>query len=88
MLPLLYWKSFKPEDNRYRYYTLSISIEQDLWGQPAVVCRWGRLWGRSRERIRWDKTIAELSALVAATHRIRVRHGYSLTKGNLQLFSA
>ena len=86
MVPLLCWKSIRPQDNRCRYYALS--IEQDLWGQPAVVCRWGRLSGQARERISWDRTIAGLSALVAETHRTRLRHGYSLTRGELQPFKA
>lgn len=82
---LLCWKSVRPKDNRYRYYTLS--IEQDLWGQPAVVSRWGRLWsGRSMERISYCQTVAELSALVTATHLNRLRHGYDLTRGELHLF--
>lgn len=86
MMPLLFWKSIKPAENRYRYYTLS--IEQDLWGQPAVVCRWGRMCGGSGERISWDETVAGLRELVGATHRTRLRHGYRLTRDNLRLPSA
>ena len=86
MIPILCWKSVRPQENRHRYYCLS--VEPDLWGRLGVVSRWGRLWsGQSMERISYCKTRAELSALVTATHVNRLRHGYDLTSGELQLFS-
>ncbi len=79
----LLWESVKPEENRYRFYSLSIG--PDLWGEPCLVSRWGRLWGSpSREAFNWPEAEGEVQVIVQATHRNRLRHGYRLVKGNLQ----
>jgi predicted DNA-binding WGR domain protein len=79
----LCWKSIRPEENRYRFY--SLSVQQDLWGRPCVILRWGRIWGGSREKLVWIKTTEELKRLVAETHVNRSRHGYTLVQKGTKL---
>ena len=89
MKQLLCWKSIRPRENRYRYYSLSIG--PDLWGRPCVIRRWGRIWGGAREKYTWTETEAELDRIVGETHLNRLRHGYRLVRGSepdYELFTA
>ena len=37
----LTWQSIDPAANRYRCFVLR--VDEDLWGNPCVVRRWGRI---------------------------------------------
>ncbi|HED03783.1 MAG TPA: hypothetical protein ENI60_03330 [Candidatus Fraserbacteria bacterium] len=73
---LLRWQSIHPEENRYRCYSLSVG--PDLWGQPCVIRRWGRLWGGASEQFTWVSSEDELLDLIRETQLSRSRHGYRL----------
>jgi predicted DNA-binding WGR domain protein len=75
----LCWKSIRPEENRYRYY--SLTVDRDLWGELCLVRRWGRIWSGSREVYAWPETEAEVDRIVRETHLSRSRHGYRLIRG-------
>lgn len=84
-LPLrLSWRSIRPQENRYRFYTLWVA--PDLWGRLCVVRRWGRLTSGSKAKFTWIESDEELHALVRHTHRNRTLHGYRLTQGDLSRF--
>ena len=61
----LLWESIKPEENRYRFYSLSVG--PDLWGDPCLVSRWGRLWeSSSREAFNWPEAEAEVQIIMSS----------------------
>jgi predicted DNA-binding WGR domain protein len=65
-----------PAKNAYRFYTLS--LEPTLFGDVALVRRWGRIGTRGRQIIELHPDIH--SAFRAFQHHqtIRQRHGYRL----------
>ena len=70
------WRSIQPERNRYRFYVLEVS--KDLWGQPCMVRRWGRIWGGTREKHMWVESEDELKRAIRSVILARERHGYRL----------
>src|SRR3982751_1362275 len=42
-------RRFEPEQNVARFYALM--IERDLFGRIVLVCHWGRVGSRGRERL-------------------------------------
>jgi predicted DNA-binding WGR domain protein len=73
---LAIWHSIDPERNRYRFYVLS--VEKDLWGQTCLVQRWGRIGGRTKEKI---TAVADGNDIRQVAHGIfqrRMWHGYEL----------
>lgn len=75
------WQSVKPEENRFRYY--SISIGEDLWGEEVLVKRWGRIGGRKSENYIWPDSHRELVELIDRIKKQRNKHGYELNQGIL-----
>lgn len=82
----LSWHSIRPEENRYRYYSLIIG--PDLWGQQCIIRRWGRIWGGNREKFIWVDEEPQITDIIRETNTNRLRHGYRLRKGDLGLFEA
>ena len=72
------WKSIKPEENRYRHY--SLRLEKDLWGDEVLIKRWGRLNERKRENYFWVKDQGDLLRKIEEVADIREMHGYRLKK--------
>ncbi|MFP4647438.1 MAG: WGR domain-containing protein [Candidatus Acetothermia bacterium] len=72
------WKSIKPEENRYRHY--SLKLEEDLWGNEMLVKRWGRIGGRKREAYFWLESHQELLEKIEEVAGKRVDHGYRAEK--------
>ena len=75
------WKSIRPEENRYRFY--SLSVQRDLWGKWGVVRCWGRIGGGSKERYLWPEREEEVQDIFRAVHQSRLRHGYTLVRGSI-----
>ncbi|MFB6273428.1 MAG: WGR domain-containing protein [Salinibacter sp.] len=77
-LPLkLTWQSIDPAQNRYRYYVLR--VDEDLWGHPCIIRRWGRIGAHSlQERYIWPASEAELERGIRQICRAREYHGYEL----------
>jgi len=75
------WRSVKPEENRFRFYSLSLG--QDLWGEEVLVKRWGRIGGRKRETYLWPEDHQELLELIDDIKERRNEHGYQLERGVL-----
>ncbi|MBS3792158.1 WGR domain-containing protein [Candidatus Bipolaricaulota bacterium] len=73
------WRSVKPEENRFRFY--SISLGEDLWGEEVLVKRWGRIGERKRENYIWPDSHQELINLIDDIKEDRNNHGYELDKG-------
>lgn len=73
----LTWQSIDPAQNRYRYFVLR--VDEDLWGNPCVVRRWGRIGAESlRERYVWPASEAALERWVRHIGRAREYNGYQL----------
>ena len=75
------WRSVKPEENRYRFY--SISLGQDLWGNEVLVKRWGRIGGHKKENYIWPDSQRELMDKIEEIKEKREEHNYKLKKGLL-----
>ena len=73
------WRSVKPEENRFRFYSLSLG--EDLWGEEVLVKRWGRIGGRKRENYIWPESHRELMNKIDEIKEQRSRHGYELERG-------
>lgn len=74
----LTWQSINPAANRYRYFVLH--VDEDLWGNPCVVRRWGRIGSENlRERYVWPASEAELERWVRRICNDRSDHGYEFT---------
>lgn len=59
-----------------KFYTLS--VERDLWGDRAIVCRWGRLdGGHAGVRIHWEPELS-FDELAHWVHQRRRWHDYEL----------
>ena len=75
------WRSVKPEENRFRFYSLSLG--EDLWGEEVLVKRWGRIGGRKRENYIWPDSQQELMNLIENIKEKRNEHDYKLERGIL-----
>jgi len=75
------WRSVKPEENRFRFYSLSLG--EDLWGEEVLVKRWGRIGGRKRENYIWPESHRELLELIDEIKEKRSEHAYRLKRGIL-----
>jgi len=75
------WRSVKPEENRFRFYSLSLG--RDLWGEEVLVKRWGRIGGRKRETYLWPESHKELMELIDEINEKRSEHDYRLKRGIL-----
>ena len=75
------WRSVKPEENRFRFYSLSLG--EDLWGEEVLVKRWGRIGGRKRENYIWPDSHQELMNLIESIKEKRNEHDYKLERGVL-----
>ena len=75
------WRSVKPEENRFRFYSLSLG--EDLWGEEVLVKRWGRIGGRKRENYIWPESHHELMELIDEIKEKRSKHDYRLERGVL-----
>jgi len=73
MQSILRWQSVDPERNRYRFYSLSFSL--DLWGEPFLVQHWGRIGTKGQREFVWVKP-EELDQYVHTILRQRELHGY------------
>ncbi len=73
------WRSVKPEENRFRFY--SISLGEDLWGEEVLVKRWGRIGGQSHENYIWPDNQRELVELIDQIKERRNKHDYELEQG-------
>ena len=71
------WTSIDPNRNRFRFYR--VYLAEDLWGDTAVIKRWGRIGHRPRQQIFWPQSDAELARLLQYTILRRIHHGYRLT---------
>ncbi|MBI1744340.1 WGR domain-containing protein [Candidatus Acetothermia bacterium] len=70
---LAVWHSIDPSKNRFRFY--SLSIEPDLWNQPCLIQRWGRLHTRGKRKFVWLPS-DEMRKLIQKVARQRELHGY------------
>lgn len=75
------WRSVKPSENRFRFYSLSLG--EDLWGEEVLVKRWGRIGGRKRENYIWPESQRELLELIDRIKERREEHDYQLERGVL-----
>jgi len=73
------WRSVRPEENRFRFYSLSLG--EDLWGEEVLVKRWGRIGGRKRENYIWPESHRELMDKIDEIKEQRSKHGYRLERG-------
>ena len=73
------WRSVKPEENRFRFYSLSLG--EDLWGKEVLVKRWGRIGGRKRENYIWPDSHRELMDKIDKIKEERKEHNYRLERG-------
>ncbi len=69
----LRWQSIDPEKNRYRFYSLSLSV--DLWGETFLIQHWGRIGTKGQRKFVWLPT-AELDKYVQQILHQRELHGY------------
>ena len=67
------WRSIDPGRNRYRFYVLE--VREDLWGEPCLVRRWGRIGGGARELHTWIHHESELKRVMRSIMLARERHG-------------
>ncbi|TWG53519.1 putative DNA-binding WGR domain protein [Aminobacter sp. J44] len=63
-----------PGNNAYRFYALS--LEPTLFGDVALVRRWGRIGTRGRQIIELHPDEASASTALQRHRLIRLRHGY------------
>ncbi|MCF7875626.1 WGR domain-containing protein [Candidatus Bipolaricaulota bacterium] len=82
---LISWRSVDPEENRFRFYSLSLG--EDLWGDEVLVKRWGRIGGRKRENYYWPDSYQDLLEEIKETAKRRERHGYQVKKQKLLSFN-
>ncbi|MBI1744394.1 WGR domain-containing protein [Candidatus Acetothermia bacterium] len=73
---LAVWHSVDPEQNRYRFYVLS--IEKDLWGNSCLIQRWGRIGKKAREKVTVAADENELKKFAFNIFQQRMWHGYEL----------
>lgn len=69
--------SVDPESNRARFYTLG--LQDTLWGEPALVCTWGRIGGPGRSLVRILRSREEAEQVLTKAADRRVRRGYRET---------
>ena len=69
----LRWQSIDPKKNRYRFYSLGLSV--DLWGKPFLIQHWGRIGTKGQRKFVWA-TPKELEKYVQDILRQRELHGY------------
>lgn len=69
----LRWQSIDPERNRYRFYSLSLSV--DLWGETFLIQHWGRIGTKGQRKFVWLPTKA-LDNYIQQVLRQRQLHGY------------
>jgi len=63
-----------PAKNAYRFYALS--LEPTLFGNVALVRRWGRIGMRGRQIIELHPDEASASRALQRHRLIRLKHGY------------
>ncbi len=73
------WRSVKPEENRFRFYSLSLG--EDLWGNEVLVKRWGRIGERKKENYIWPDSYQELMEHINNIKKDRKEHDYQLKRG-------
>ena len=66
--------SIDPAHNRARFYTLS--VQETLWGEAALVCTWGRIGGAGRNLARVLGSQGEALAAFDRAVAQRIRRGY------------
>jgi predicted DNA-binding WGR domain protein len=69
----LRWQSIDPKRNRYRFYSLSLSV--DLWGETFLIQHWGRIGTKGKRKFVWAPP-EELDQYVRGILRQRELHGY------------
>ena len=70
--------SLDPATNRSRFYALA--WRRSLFGEPALVCTWGRLGTVGRHRVRVFPDAQRAQAAIVALLRRRLRHGYRVVE--------
>lgn len=70
-------KSVKPDENRYRYYTMF--VQQSLFGGFLLTKNWGRIGSKGRTAVAGFSSMKDLEKEVALILRTRQRHGYIVT---------
>lgn len=79
MAQRLVWRCVR--GNSRKFY--SLSMERDLWGNRAIVRRWGRLDDtRPGVVVHWDPE-ASFADMAKAVHRRRTAHHYELVSGSI-----
>ncbi|MBI1741879.1 WGR domain-containing protein [Candidatus Acetothermia bacterium] len=68
------WQSIDSGRNRYRFYSLSLSV--DLWGGLILVQHWGRIGTKGQRKFVWG-TPEELEQYALQILRQRELHGYT-----------
>lgn len=68
--------SVDPARNRARFYVLS--VQTTLWGEPAVVCTWGRIGGLGRVTVRILESAQAANATLIKTVDRRLKRGYTV----------
>ena len=62
------------QKHRYRAYTLA--LQETLFGELTLVCRWGRIGTARRRQRSYAGSVPALTARFQATLHRRLRHGY------------
>ena len=78
----MYLKSIDPGSNRFRWY--GMALQPNLFGGIDVVCSWGRIGQRGREKGYRCENEAIAKAVMKRVARIRARHGYTTSAAERQ----
>jgi predicted DNA-binding WGR domain protein len=76
-------RSIDPDQNRWRAY--AIDLQPTLFGDLALVTRWGRIGTRGQEKIYHFPNREEALSRLRTLVRRRRRHGYELVSGGRSL---
>jgi len=63
--------------NRARFYVLG--LQETLWGEPALVCTWGRIGGPGRSLARILRSREEAEQVLSKAAARRMKRGYRET---------
>jgi predicted DNA-binding WGR domain protein len=68
--------SVDPAERRFRFYALR--WQRTLWGDEALVCRWGRVGAEGKWRARYNPDRASAQDMIARVLRMRLQHTYQV----------
>ena len=74
-MPAVYMERSDQARNLARFY--NVDIHPTLFGDWAVVCRWGRIGTHGRTRQDWFSSLPEAETAHSRTVKRKLRRGYS-----------